>query len=105
MIIQINTDHNISQNERMIAYFKTVIVDILKIYSEHITRIEVHFSDENGNKKGINDKKCLLEARLEGKQPMAVTSKANTIEEALNNALEKIEALLKTEMGQMKHHH
>lgn len=30
-----------------------------------ITRIEVHFGDENGEKFGKNDKRCLLEARLQ----------------------------------------
>jgi len=105
MTIQINSDHTISENERMDAYFKTVIADSLKLYSEHITRIEVHFSDENGNKEGLNDKRCMLEARIEGKQPSAVTAQADTIEEALNSAIEKMTALLKTELGRMKSHH
>ncbi|CAN5347897.1 hypothetical protein BH10BAC1_BH10BAC1_03740 [soil metagenome] len=105
MIIQINSDHAISENERMDAYFKTVIADSLNHYSEHITRIEVHFSDENGNKEGLNDKRCMLEARPEGKQPVAVTSHANTIEDALNSAIEKMIASLKTSIGQMKNHH
>jgi len=105
MTIQINSDHTISENEKMDAYFKTLIADSLKLYSEHITRLEVHFSDENGHKEGLNDKRCMIEARLEGKQPTAVTAKADTIEEALSSAIEKITALLKTEIGRMKNHH
>jgi len=105
MIIQINTDHTISENERMINYFKTIIADSLKFYSENITRIEVHFSDENGNKGGSNDKRCLLEARIEGRQPTAVTAQANTSEEALNSAIKKMTASLKKTIGQMKNHH
>lgn len=105
MTIQINTDKNFTENEKMIAYFKTVIADSLKHYSDHITRVEVHFSDENGSKEGTNDKKCLLEARVEGKQPTAVTAMANTAEEALNSAIEKMVNSLKTTIGQMKNHH
>ncbi len=105
MKIQINSDHTISENERMDTFFKTLIRDSLKFYSEHITRIQVHFSDENGNKEGLNDKRCMIEARLEGKQPTVVTAQADTIEEALNSALEKMVALLKTELGRMKNHH
>ena len=105
MKIQINSDNTISENESMDNSFKTLIEDSLKYYSEHITRIEVHFSDENGNKDGLNDKRCMIEARLEGKQPTAVTAQEDTIEEALNSALEKMEALLKTELGRMKNHH
>jgi len=105
MTIQINSDHTISQNERMDSFFKKLIADSLRLYSEHITRIEVHFSDENGYKEGLNDKRCMIEARLEGKQPTAVSAQANTIEEALSSAIDKIAALLKTEIGRMKNHH
>jgi len=84
---------------------KALIGDSLKYYSEHITRIEVHFSDENGNKDGLNDKRCMIEVRLEGKQPTAVTAQEDTIEEALNSALEKMVALLKTELGKITNNH
>lgn len=104
MKIQINTGHNISENEKMDTYFKTLIADSLKNYSDNITRVEVHFSDENGDKEGIKDKKCILEIRMEGRQPSAVTAKAGTIEDALNNAIEKITALLKTVTGKMNNH-
>jgi len=104
MKIQINTDHTISENDRIDNSFETLIEDSLKYYSEHITRIEVHLSDENGNKEGLNDKRCMIEARLEGKQPIAVTAQEDSIEEALNNALEKMEALLKTDLGRMKNY-
>jgi len=105
MKIQINSNHTISENEKMDTLFKTLIENSLKYYSEHITRIEVHLSDENGNKNGLNDKRCLIEARLEGKKPTIVTAQADTIEESLNSALEKIVALLKTELGKMNNHH
>lgn len=105
MKVQINSDHTISENERMDTFFKTVIDDTLKYYSKYITRIEVHFSDENGNKEGINDKRCMIEARLEGKRPTIVTAYAETIADALNSVLEKTVATLKTDVGKMKDHH
>jgi len=89
----------------MDSSFKTLIADSLKYYSKQITRIEVHFSDENGNKEGLNTKRCMIEARIEGKQPTAVTAQEDTIEEALNSALKKTAALLKTELGKMNNHH
>jgi len=46
----------------------------------------------------------MIEARLEGKQPTAVTAQEDTIEEALNSALEKIVVLLKIELGKMNNH-
>jgi len=105
MKIQINTDRNISEDKRMDDYFKKSIEDSLKHFSEHITRIEVHFSDENANKQEPNDKRCLIEARLKGKQPTAVVGKGNTLESAFSSAIEKITALLKTATGHLKDHH
>lgn len=36
-----------------------------------ISRVEVHLSDEDGKKGGQNDKRCMMEARLDGRQPAA----------------------------------
>jgi hypothetical protein len=35
--------------------------------------VEVHLSDENGKKGGSHDKRCMMEARLEGHQRGALT--------------------------------
>lgn len=77
MIIQFNTDHNISGNERMEAYVNSLITDDLAKFSDQITRIEIHLSDENGGKTGRNGKRCMMEARTENKQPIAVVRHAN----------------------------
>ncbi len=105
MTIQINTDHNISENESEITSLKKLVQGSLEKYSEHITRIEIHLSDENGNKKGLKGKRCMLEARIEGRQPIAVTSCEDTIEEALNDAIGKISASLNTILDRIKNHH
>ena len=49
---------------------------------------------ENGSKKGENDKRCILEVRLKNKQPIAVTSDANTIEKSVDNGLKKLKSLM-----------
>jgi hypothetical protein len=105
MTIQINTDHNISENENQIDSLKKLIRDSLERYGEHITRIEVHISDENGKKEGPNNKRCVLEVRLEDREPIAVIGLGNSIEEALNDAIGKITASLNTILGKIKSHH
>ena len=96
MKIQFNTDKTISGSENDTAPFIAQITDELSRFSSHITRIEVHLSDENGNKSGLNDIRCMIEARQEGKQPIAVTNQANTTEEAVSGAIEKLKASLET---------
>jgi len=102
MIIKFNTDKNISGDEKLESYINSSIADGLEHFCDHITRIEVHLSDENGNKTSPNDKRCMLEARLENRQPIAVTSQSNTIEEAVSNAIDKLKASLKTINGKVK---
>ena len=104
MIIQINTDNNVEGSEKFSDYFTSIIGQELAKFDK-ITRIELHLSDENGRKGGQSDKRCLLEARLEGKQPIAVTNNANTYKEAVDGAIDKLKASLETVIGKMRNHH
>ncbi len=104
MIIQINTDKTINGGINKQEYFTSQVEEELKRYQSHITRIEVHLKDENGNKDGLNDKLCTLEARIKGKQPIAVTSKSNTVEAALVGGIYKIKVALKTIIGRIENH-
>jgi hypothetical protein len=72
--------------------------------SEHITRVDVHFSDENGNKTGINDKKCVLEAHMEGHQPIVAICHSGTTEQALELALEKVKHAIETIISKSRQH-
>ncbi len=99
MTIQFNTDKTISGIEDNSATFIAQITDELSRFSSHITRIEVQLSDENGNKDGLNDIRCLMEARQEGKQPIAVTNQADTPDQAVSGAIYKLKASLETITG------
>jgi ribosome-associated translation inhibitor RaiA len=104
MKIQFNTDKTINGDERHQAFFTAQIAAELKKYESDITRIEVHISDENGQKEGRNAIRCLLEARLEGKQPIAVTAQADTIDLAVSEATDKLMASLETVSGRINNH-
>jgi ribosome-associated translation inhibitor RaiA len=104
MTIQINTDKNLSVHEAFKAQLDGLLKEELSRFSEHITRLEVHLSDENGIKQGLNDKRCMIEARIEGRQPIAVTEKANDYELAVSGAIEKLKASLDTMVGKLRIH-
>ena len=70
MQIQFNTDKNVTGSEALIASSTSLISEELSRYSRQITRVEVHFSDEDGTKEGFNDKRCMVEARLAGLKPI-----------------------------------
>lgn len=105
MQIQINTDRNIAGREKLTAHFKAVLKDALSRFSGQITRVEVHLSDENSHKtSGLDDKRCVLEARLKGLQPIAVTHQAATLDQAVDGAAEKLKKSLESTLGRLHNH-
>jgi len=46
MQIQINTGHNIEGHEALSAHVSDVVKNALARLSDHITRVEVHLTDE-----------------------------------------------------------
>lgn len=102
MKIQINTDKTISGDENQEQYFTSLIAEKLDRFQSHITRIEVHLSDENGKKEGHNDLQCLLEARIEGRDPIAVTCEDDTAKNAVSGAIDKLKTSLETILGRIQ---
>jgi len=101
MKIQINTDNNIEGGDELTQQTQAEVESALERFADHITRVEVHLSDENSSHKGGTDKRCVMEARLEGMRPVAVTDQADHIEQAVNGAAEKLERLLDHELGRL----
>jgi len=104
MIIQFNTDNNVEVREGLRAPLISLISEELGRFSHQITRVEVHLSDENGDKQGSNDKRCMIEARLAGMKPIAVTNHANTHEQAVEGAVEKLKTSLDTILGRLRNY-
>jgi hypothetical protein len=46
----------------------------------------------------------MIEARLEGMKPIAVTNHANTNEQAVEGAIEKLKTSLVTILGRLRNH-
>jgi hypothetical protein len=99
MQIQINTDRHVEGQDRLAAWASGVVEQALSRVSDRITRVEVHLSDENGNKSGQHDQQCVMEARLEGRQPIAVTHQAPTMDQAVNGAAEKLTSAIEGIIG------
>ncbi len=104
MTIQINTDKNLSVHEEYDNELEALLTEELSRFVEQITRLELHLSDENGKKESEDDKKCLLEARLKGRQPIAVSALGNTYDQAVNSAIDKLKTSLETIIGRLRNH-
>jgi len=101
MQVQINTGHNIDGREALAARFGGVIERTLDRFSDQIARVEVHLSDENGQKYGVDDKRCMIEARLEGHQPLVVISHAAALDQAVDGAASKLARLIEHTLGRL----
>lgn len=104
MTIQLNTDKNLTIHQEYEEKIKTEITEGIGKFDDLVTRLEVHLSDENGSKEGLDDKRCLLEARIAGREPVAVSSLGNTYDLALQGAVTKLKSKLETIAGKLKAH-
>lgn len=99
MQIQLNSDKHVTGSPGMQEYVERVLAQELKHVADRVTRIEVHLNDVNSGKSGDDDKRCQLEARMAGMQPVSVEHRAATIDLALNGAAEQLARALSNSQG------
>lgn len=101
MLIQVNTDHNIPGHEALVTQVEETVLKALSRFGTHITRVEVHLSDDNGNKSGADDKRCVIEARLERHQPVVASHQAESLKQAYTGASTKLKTALTHTLGKL----
>ena len=101
MQIQINSDHHTLATPELAARIQALLRDTLERYSDRITRVEVHLNDLNSAKGGSNDKRCLMEARLAGVGPVDANHEAQSVELAIDGAMEKLERAIEHKLGRI----
>jgi ribosome-associated translation inhibitor RaiA len=102
--LELTTDHNIEGSEELTNKVSGVVKGALSHVSDHITTIAVHLSNQNSKLQDGNDSlRCVMEAHLEGRQPIAVTDQAATIDQAVDGAADKLNRLIEHTLGRSKH--
>lgn len=91
MQIEINADRNIQHDALLSRRVDELVRSRLARFADRITRVEVYLSnDSHAVNTGEADKRCVLETRLAGHQPVTATDTAETIEQATNAASKKM---------------
>lgn len=103
MIIQFNADKNLTIHEEFSVKLSDHLRERLNRFMGNISRLDVHFTDDNGNKQGPDDKKCMMEARVEGRPPIHVTATGDNYELACDAALQKLRSSLERLFDKFKH--
>jgi ribosome-associated translation inhibitor RaiA len=101
MKIQVNTDNHVEGSEPLTRRVEAEVEKTLGRFGDQVTRVEVYLRDANSHKSGDDDKRCLMEARLAGLQPIAVSHQAPTLGEAIDGAAEKLERTLDRTLGRL----
>ena len=101
MQIQVNTDSNIDGSAQLVSNIEAELINSLGRFGNQITRVEVHLRDLNGPKSVGDDKSCLLEARLAGRQPVVVSHEAASLRQAIDGATGKLELALDKLLGRL----
>lgn len=102
MQIQVSTDHNIHGGEKLATYVTTELTSSLSRFDRWLTRVEVHFSEEAVGR--VDDKRCVIEARPAGAQPVAVTHHAGSVDDAYNGAAQKLHKVLDSKYSRAHDH-
>ncbi|RNC80492.1 MAG: HPF/RaiA family ribosome-associated protein [Phycisphaera sp.] len=71
--------------------------------ADRLTRLEVHLGDENAHKGGTNDKRCLIEARPKGLDPIAIETHGEDFYETVKEAAGKLKRALDNRFDKLGH--
>lgn len=86
------------------GYVERNLNEVLQHHSERLTRVDVHLKDLNSSKKNGVDKRCLIEARPRGMEPVAAEHDASEFKEAVHQAAMKLERVLQHRIDKHKTH-
>ena len=102
MLTHVFSDKHIDSDKRTQDWVTATVEVTLERHLEDLTRVEVHLSDENGGKSGPKDKRCKMEARPKGHQPILVSHDADSLTQAVEDAAQKLEHALEHLFGKLR---
>ena len=105
MQVQVHTDDHIQGGESLADWIASETQSRLSRFQDQVTRIEVHLSDVDAGKSGANDKRCRLEARVNGRQPVSVSHEADKMAEAFTAAVDKLARAMDADLGRARDRH
>lgn len=102
MKVQVNTSNDIENKETLERWASDYLNEHLARFEQDITSIEVQMTDENhAGKGGGVDKRCMMEARVNGRAPVAVTNFAPDQNLAFRGAADKLSHALDHAFGKL----
>jgi len=101
MKVQVNTSNDVDNKETLERWATEFLNTQLARFDQDITSIEVQMTDENHSAKGGVDKRCMMEARVNGRAPIAVTNYGADQNLAFRGAADKLANALDHAIGKL----
>jgi len=99
MLIEVRTNGRVEDAETLSDHVKTIVQSTLHRFEDRIRRVDVHLSDMVSDKSGHDNNRCMMEARLEGREPIAVTQQATSIEKAVHDTVHTLKRSIESVLG------
>ncbi|MBE7373709.1 HPF/RaiA family ribosome-associated protein [Pseudomonas lopnurensis] len=104
MQVLVNSNHSIDVSSDLEERVKVTVETELERFADQLTRVEVHLNDENSGKSGPQHKRCQMEARVKGHDPISATHKAESLDLAISGAAEKLSHALSHALDKFNRH-
>jgi len=104
MQILVNSNHSVDVTSTLEGHVKASVESELERFDDQLTRVEVHLNDENSGKSGPQDKRCQMEARVKGHEPISVSHKAESMTLAIDGAAVKLNHALAHALDKFNRH-
>ena len=104
MHVEVNTSNGVQNKEALHRWASDYLNEHLARFAQDVTTVAVQLTDEN-HAKGGNDTRCMLEARLPGRTPVAVSNVGANQDLAIRGATDKLQHALDHALGKLGRDH
>jgi len=101
MQIQVNSGNSVDLELETTQLVEENVRSYLGRFDQRLTRVEVHLNDVNSHKSGPRDKRCQIEVRPAGLDPVSASEEAPTLDAAVRGAVQKLQRLLDSRFGRL----
>ena len=101
MEINVNTDNTIDRHQGLDERVREAVESSIGRFGEHVRRVDVHLSNQNGQKHADGDNYCMMEARVSGYEPVVVHAHAENLHLSISGAASKLKRALDSALGRL----
>lgn len=86
----------VESSDALTAHVEKEVHHALRHCEDDFTRVDVHIHDDNAEKSGSNDKRCKIEARPRGADPLIVEGTGDDVYKTITSTSKKLERAART---------